>query len=239
MLYFLSLSDWNFYFLITLLLKPLLSDHFPIEILTFSSLFYWILYFLLLSDHFPMEIFTFAHFPIEISTCWTFPFKKISTFSLYFPIEISSFCYFQITFPLKSLLSITLHHPQPTIIRRLANCNYISQKHSTTPLATQRHLEPTIIRRLLAICNCFPQKEYDLKISTKPMQTPLHAHADKKRTRPETASGPPRPPHTRRTHAAFKPTLSVRFPTVMFCSSNWRIHSAIHHSLQLTLSPQW
>ena len=127
---FWSLSYWNLYFfffsieistfchfLITFLLKFLPSDHVPIEIFALSA-------------HFPLEtpIYLFAflitfllkslsdHFPIEISTFWSFSYWKLNllfTFLLKPPLSVTfwslSYCnfYFLITFLLKSLLSVT------------------------------------------------------------------------------------------------------------------------------------
>ena len=114
---------WTSILSLTFLLKSLVSLHGSIEISSFSSLFYWNLYFLftfllisLLSLYFSI------YFSIEISTFsllffWNlyflFTFVLKSLLSLNFSIEISTFSllfdwnlYFLFTFLLKSLLSL-------------------------------------------------------------------------------------------------------------------------------------
>ena len=78
------------YFLITFLLKSLLSDHFSVEISTFCHLLITFLLKSLLS----VFLITFLLKPIELSI-----------FYHGFPIENSTFFHFLIAFLLKSLLS--------------------------------------------------------------------------------------------------------------------------------------
>ena len=114
---FWSLSFWNLYFLTTVLLKPLLFDHFPIEISTFWSV--WI------------KISTFSSLSIEISTFCRF----LITFLLKsLPFVAVWSLYSLTTFLLKSLLSV-----QPWPRNYTASSNL--QLHS--PITRCHHLQPT------------------------------------------------------------------------------------------------
>ena len=94
---FSQLSYWNLYFLLTFVLKSLLSLNFLSEISTFSELSYWNLYFLstfllktLLSLNFPIEISTFSQLSYwNLYYLSTFLLKSLLSF--YFFIEISTF----------------------------------------------------------------------------------------------------------------------------------------------------
>ena len=95
-----NFSNWNLYFLLTSLLKSLLSLYFPIEISTFSLLFYWSFYFLF---NFSLEISTSEHFSQKSLLLSTFLknlsfwalFSKIST-SEHFTLEISTSKHFSL-----------------------------------------------------------------------------------------------------------------------------------------------
>ena len=148
-----------------------------VEIFTFSSLFYWNLYFLPLSKRFPI-----------LKSLLQVTFLLEVLLSDHSSIETSTFCPFLIFF----LLSVTLHHPHPTILRRLANCtsfpkntappcahhytascnlNPFLRKTCGTEHAQNLHpayISPFNLRLLCVLVTFSSPKNYGIKISTKP-----------------------------------------------------------------------